>query len=86
MLLPKNKSNAGMFFPSRDQASHPVASVPADFALLRAHLVPADLPVFTRMETGNTRIDAVQGEWLRVGGRRLGGQWLGVTVAYLPAD
>ena len=31
----------------------------ADLALLRPHLVPVDLPVLTRLETGNARIDAV---------------------------
>lgn len=30
----------------------------ADFALLKPHLVPVDLPVFTQMEIGNRRIDA----------------------------
>jgi CRP-like cAMP-binding protein len=31
----------------------------ADFALLQPHLVAVDLPVFTQLETGNKRIDAV---------------------------
>ena len=31
----------------------------ADFALLKPHLVPVDLPVFTQLETGNRRIDTV---------------------------
>ena len=31
----------------------------ADFALLKPDLVPVDLPVLTKLEVGNTRIDAV---------------------------
>jgi hypothetical protein len=31
----------------------------SDFALLKPHLVPADLPVGTHLETGKTRIDNV---------------------------
>jgi CRP-like cAMP-binding protein len=31
----------------------------ADFALLKPHLAPVDLPVLTKLETGNSRIDTV---------------------------
>jgi CRP-like cAMP-binding protein len=31
----------------------------ADFALLKPHLEPVDLPVLTRLETGNKRIDSI---------------------------
>jgi hypothetical protein len=31
----------------------------ADFALLKPHLAAVDLPVLTRLETGNARIDTV---------------------------
>jgi len=31
----------------------------ADYALLKPHLVPVDLPVLTQLETGNSRIDTV---------------------------
>ena len=51
--MPKN--------PSRSRLANRVLArlSRADFALVRPHLVPVDLPVLTSLETGNARIDTV---------------------------
>jgi hypothetical protein len=47
--------------PSRTKSKNGVLSrlSRSDFALLKPHLLPADLPVGTHLETGKTRIDNV---------------------------
>ncbi len=50
--MPKNPSRGGIQNRVLSRLSR------ADFALLQPHLAPVDLPLFTRLETGNKRIDA----------------------------